>query len=145
LIRVTLEQPGADLQPALSFATTHLAPRASQNEDFKNDLELTMSLLIFPSDNLSAPLKAIIDPSLRKTVANKVNEAILSSQGAKRHARLRHLVRMRAWSEATARQKDFFGSTSLDIGLDDDADPVSSVRMAEQVDSPMSGADVMVS
>jgi hypothetical protein len=104
-----------------------------------------MSLLIFPSDNLSVPLKAIIDPSLRKTVANKVNEAILSSQGAKRHARLRHLVRMRAWSEATARQNNFFGSTSLDIGLDDEAEPVSSVRMVEQVDSPMSGADVMVS
>jgi hypothetical protein len=75
-----------------------------------------MALLIFPPDNLAPPLAEILNPSLRKTVANKVNEAILSSQGARREARIRNLVRLRTWAEQKARETKKIGST-VDLSL----------------------------
>jgi glucose-induced degradation protein 8 len=63
-----------------------------------------MALLIFPPENLSPQLAELVDPHLRSVVANRVNEAILHSQGAKREAQIRKLVRVRAWSEKMARE-----------------------------------------
>jgi hypothetical protein len=63
-----------------------------------------MALLIFPPENLSPQLAELVDPHLRSVVANRVNEAILHSQGAKREAQIRKLVRLRAWSEKMARE-----------------------------------------
>lgn len=77
-----------------------------------------MALLIFPPDNLAPPLAALLDPNLRKTVANRVNEAILSSQGARREARIRNLVRLRAWAEQKAREAKKDLPVTLDLGLD---------------------------
>ncbi len=79
-----------------------------------------MALLIFPPNNLSPPLAALLDPSLRKSVANSVNEAILTSQGAEREARIRRLVRLRTWAERSAREAKKDLPTTLDIGLDPD-------------------------
>lgn len=62
-----------------------------------------MALLIFPIDKMTPELKALLDPSLRQTVATSVNEAILSSQGERREARIRSLVRLRTWAEQKAR------------------------------------------
>jgi glucose-induced degradation protein 8 len=92
------------ISTALEFATTHLAPRAPTNSSFLADLERTMALLIFPPENLSPQLAELVDPKLRCVVANRVNEAILDSQGATREARIRKLVRARAWSEKMARE-----------------------------------------
>ena len=85
-----------------------------------------MALLIFPPEKLTPQLKALLDPSLRQTVATAVNEAILSSQGERREARIRNLVRLRNWSEQKAREakldipdKIAFGVTS-DIAMADD-------------------------
>ena len=88
------------------------------NPEFLEDLERTMALLIFPPDNLAPPLAALLDPNLRKTVANRVNEAILSSQGARREARIRNLVRLRAWAEQKAREAKKDLPATLDLGLD---------------------------
>lgn len=81
-----------------------------------------MALLIFPPENLAPPLAALLDPSLRRSVANKVNEAILANQGARREARIRNLVRLRAWAENEARKsgKDIPAQLSLGLGSKDD-------------------------
>lgn len=63
-----------------------------------------MALLIFPHDNLTGPLKGMLDPDVRQSMATRVNEAILSSQGARSQAKLRSLVRLRAWAERKARE-----------------------------------------
>ncbi|KAI9817397.1 MAG: hypothetical protein M1826_001599 [Phylliscum demangeonii] len=102
LIRASLSN--GDIAPALEFATTHLAPRAPTNPEFLEDLEHTMALLIFPPDDLAPPLAALLDPTLRKSVANRVNEAILIDQGARREARIRRVIRLRAWAEQKARE-----------------------------------------
>jgi len=130
LIRTTVTAPGppstAAFTPALEFATAQLAPRAPTSPAFLQDLERTMALLIFPPEKLTPQLKALLDPSLRQTVATAVNEAILSSQGERREARIRNLVRLRNWSEQKAREakldipdKIAFGVTS-DIAMADD-------------------------
>jgi len=118
LIRICTSQPNGDISPALTFAMTHLAPRAPQRPEFLEDLERTMALLIFPPDNLAPPLASLLDPSLRKTVANKVNEAILSSQGARREARIRDLVRLRTWAEQRAREAKKDLPATIELGLD---------------------------
>ena len=63
-----------------------------------------MALLIFPTDNLAPQLADLIDPQLRKAVAKRVNEAILSSQGARREAQIMKLMHMRVWAEKMAKE-----------------------------------------
>ncbi|KAJ5214888.1 LisH dimerization motif subgroup [Penicillium chermesinum] len=109
LIRTCTSTPDGDISPALEFATAQLAPRAPTNPQFLEDLERTLALLIFPSDNLSPSLASLLDPSLRKDIAAQVNEAILQSQGARKEACLRNLAKAR---EA---KKDI--PEKLDIGL----------------------------
>lgn len=108
----------SDISPALTFATTHLAPRAPTNPAFLEDLELTMSLLIFPPENLAPPLAALLDPSLRKDVAKRVNEAILTSQGERTRSKLLELVRTRAWAEKKARDAKKDLPAHIGLGLD---------------------------
>ena len=91
-----------------------------------------MALLIFPTDNLAPQLAELIDPQLRKSVANRVNEAILSSQGARREAQIRQLVRMRAWSEKTARQSKGIDIPEAGLGFGLDERPAAGSGMAEQ-------------
>lgn len=126
LIRACTSKPNGntnspDISVALQFATTHLAPLAPTNPTFLADLERTMALLIFPTENLAPQLAELIDPQLRKSVANRVNEAILSSQGARREAQIRKLVRMRVWSEKIAREskKVEIPEGGLSFGLDE--------------------------
>jgi glucose-induced degradation protein 8 len=86
-----------------------------------------MALLIFPPDNMAPQLTELIDPQLRKSVANRVNEAILSSQGARKGSQLRTLIRVRAWSEKLAREskKLDIPEGALSFGLDDQPDSVT--------------------
>ncbi|KAI9781636.1 MAG: hypothetical protein M1839_005853 [Geoglossum umbratile] len=126
LIRECTSHPNGDITPALNFATTQLAPRAPTNPEFLEDLERTMALLIFPPDNLVPPLASLLDPSLRQIVANKVNEAILISQRARKEAKIRDLVRLRAWAEQRAREAKKDIPPTLDLGLDLDDHPTSS-------------------
>lgn len=77
-----------------------------------------MALLIFPPENLTPPLAAILDPALRRSVANRVNEAILSSQGAQREARIKGLVRLRLWAEFKAREAKKDVPADLSLGFD---------------------------
>jgi hypothetical protein len=57
-----------------------------------------MSLLIFlpaAPGTLQKELNELLEPSLRRNVASKVNEAILTSMGAHGESRMRNLVRLR--------------------------------------------------
>lgn len=118
LIRACNSTPGGNITPALNFATTQLAPRAPTNPEFLEDLERTMALLIFPPDNLEPQLAALLHPDLRKTVADRVNKAILASQGQRRDAAILDLVRFRAWAEDSARESKKDLPTHLELGLD---------------------------
>ena len=71
-------------------------------------------------------LADLVDPSLRQKVAKDVNEAILQSQGQQREARIRKLVRARAWAEKTARDKKIDLPAKMDLGLDRDEGVVRS-------------------
>jgi len=82
-----------------------------------------MALLIFPPENLEPQLAALLQPDLRKCVADRVNKAILANQGQRRDAAIRSLVRLRAWAENSTRDnkkdsKDL--PAHIDLGLDSD-------------------------
>lgn len=117
LIRSCTSTPDGDISPALEFATSQLAPRAPTSSQFLEDLERTLALLIFPSENLSPQLASLVHPDLRKEIANKVNEAILLHQGARKEARLRNLVKLRAWAEQKAREAKREIPQHLDLSL----------------------------
>jgi len=137
LIRTCNSTPGGNITPALTFATTQLAPRAPTNPEFLEDLERTMALLIFPPENLEPQLAALLHPNLRKSVADRVTKAILASQGQRRDAAIRNLVRLRAWAEETARDAKKDLPAQLSIGLDAD------IRR-EEANSRENGHDAMV-
>lgn len=122
LIRKCTQSPNTDITPALTFASSQLAPRAPTNPTFLQQLEMTMALLIFPQENLSPNLAKLLEPGLRQEVANDVNEAILASMGAAREARLRNLVRLRSWAEQKARDAGKDLPYKMSLGLDPDVD-----------------------
>lgn len=108
-----------DIGPALKFATEQLGPRAPTNPKFLEDLERTMALLLFPADSLEPQLAALLDPELRRAAADSVNKAILEKLSTRREAAIRHLVKLRAWAEKTAREQCISLPDRLDIGLRD--------------------------
>ena len=117
LIRSCSASPDGDISPALEFATSQLAPRAPTNPQFLDDLERTLALLIFPTETLTPSFAPLLHPNLRKEIATSVNEAILQSQGARKEARLRNLVKLRAWAEQKAREAKKDVPEKLDLGL----------------------------
>jgi hypothetical protein len=77
-----------------------------------------MALLIFDHNDLQPQLAAILHPDLRKSVADRVNKAILKCQNQRRDATIRNLVRLRAWAENTARASKKDLPVRIDLGLD---------------------------
>ncbi|KAH8696109.1 CTLH/CRA C-terminal to lish motif domain-containing protein [Talaromyces proteolyticus] len=132
LIRKCTSTPNGDITPALDFATSRLAPRAPTNPQFLEDLERTLALLIFPAENLTVPLANLLHPDLRKDIATRVNEAILESQGARKEARLRNLVKLRAWAEQKARDTKQAIPDHLDIGLHSDKSTANAQHRPSQ-------------
>jgi len=141
LIRGCTSSATSDITPALNFASSQLAPRAATNPDFLKDLELTMSLLIFlpATGTLQKELTDLLDPSLRRNVASKVNESILASMGRRGEARMRSLVRLRHWAESKARAAGKDIPPTLPLGLQD-----SDERPADSNGSNGEAADIMV-
>lgn len=131
LIRSCTASAKGDIIPAITFAQSQLAPRAATNAEFLKDLEHTMSLLILlPAEGTLQPqFAALLKPSLRRDIANQVNEAILTSMGTRGEARLRSLVRLRSWAETKAREAEKDLPPTLTLGLDDEAE-----RRAEEMD-----------
>ena len=89
-----------------------------------------MALLAFPFDSLSDPLKQLIDPELRRSVAKRVNDALLDGLvdtgadgmvgngrgvvGQEDIERIRGLLRLIQWGEQTAREERII-VPSLDV------------------------------
>ncbi|KAL3419770.1 ran binding protein in the microtubule-organising centre [Phlyctema vagabunda] len=125
LIRTCNSSADGDIKPALNFATSQLAPRATTNPAFLEDLERTMALLVFPPNDLEPQLAALLKPDLRRDVADRVNKAILTCQNQRRDAAIRNLVRLRAWAENAARETKKDLPSHIELGLDG-AEPQSS-------------------
>ncbi|KAI1433667.1 ran binding protein in the microtubule-organising centre [Xylaria sp. CBS 124048] len=123
LIRSCNNSPDRDISVPLKFAQTMLGPRAAKKTEFLEDLERTMSLLVFPQDHTLDPsLSALLQPNLRRDVADRVNQAILESQRQRKETAIRQLVQMRAWSEDAVRKdpkKDLPASIELRLDTDD--------------------------
>ncbi|CAI6087766.1 unnamed protein product, partial [Clonostachys chloroleuca] len=126
LIRVC-NGDGGDITEALKFAQEHLGPRAPVNPQFLEDLEKTMALLLIPKESLEPPLAALLDPSIRRETADRVNRAIMERQSRRVIAGIRNLVKMRCWAENTARDSGIPLPDNIDIGLHgDDSDSLSN-------------------
>lgn len=119
LIRAHSSNPIGDITPALNFAADQLAPRAPTNPRFMEDMEKTMALLVFPPDKLDSSLANLLDFSLRKTVAENVNMAILVSQKSRMEASIRSLIRLRAWAEEKAREQKIELPSNMKLELED--------------------------
>jgi glucose-induced degradation protein 8 len=129
LIRSCTSSPGGDITPALNFARAQLAPRASSNHTFLEELEKTMALLVFPHDSLEPDLAAILDPSLRRAVADDVNHAMLERQARRSEAAILRLVKVRAWAENAMRQTGGSMPESMELGLNEDESAQSPVTV----------------
>lgn len=107
-----------DPLPAIQFAQDNLAPRAPTNPAFLEGLEQAMILLFYlPSDSLKPELAEQLQPKLRHDIAGQVNEAIMTSHALRREARIKDLVRLRAWSELRAREAKKDIPLELPLGL----------------------------
>lgn len=118
--------PGGDVTQALKFATEHLGPRAPSSAQNLEDLEKTMALLFIPQDSLEPQLAALLDPSLRRDAADRVNNAIIASRSKRTIAGIRSLVKMRCWAENKSRDFSMPLPDRLDIGLHGDEPDSSS-------------------
>lgn len=77
-----------------------------------------MALMIYPADKMPAEFKELLDLKLREKVATSVNKAILESRGQRSEAKIRQLVRARAWAEVQAREAKVDLPTHIPVGLD---------------------------
>ena len=90
-----------------------------------------MALMIFPPEKMTPEFKELLDLKLRETVANSVNQAVLKSRGQRSEAKIRQLVRARAWAEAQAREAKIDLPPRLPIGLDAPGESSSSMAGVE--------------
>lgn len=123
IIRGILGKPGGqpasvDFLPAIQFATQQLSPRAPTDPVYRIALERTMALMIFPEEKMTPEFKELLDLQLREEVASSVNRAILESRGERSEAKIRQLVRARAWAEVQAREAKVDLPACVPIGLD---------------------------
>jgi glucose-induced degradation protein 8 len=79
-----------------------------------------MTLVIFPHDSLDPQLAAILNPGLRREVAETVNRAILQRLADRRESAIRELVHTRTWSEDRARETGTSVPDAMEHGLDTD-------------------------
>lgn len=122
IIRGIIAQSGApvatDFLPAIKFATEQLSPRAPTDPQYQRALERTMALMIYPPEKMAPEFKELLDVKLREKVATEVNQVILESKGERREAKIRQLVRSRAWAETSARAAKVDLPPRIPIGLD---------------------------
>lgn len=106
-----------NVMTAIQFARDQLGPRASRQPAFLKPLENTMAILLYPRDSLKPEQAAIMHPNLRREVSDMVNKAILHRQTQRREAAIRHLVKIRAWAEETARSSRKNLPDRIELGL----------------------------
>ncbi|KKY35429.1 putative ran binding protein in the microtubule-organising centre [Diaporthe ampelina] len=106
-----------NVMTAIQFARDQLGPRASRQPAFLKPLENTMAILLYPRDSLKPEQAAIMHPNLRREVSDMVNKAILHRQTQRREAAIRHLVKIRAWAEESARSSRKNLPERIELGL----------------------------
>lgn len=93
------------------FARNHAAPLATSNPAFLKDLESAMALTVTHGldrtkhATLMEHQDQILSQTLRREVADRVNEGILTFNHRQPQAQLRELVRLRSWVEDELRGK----------------------------------------
>lgn len=87
------------IQPALEFASSHLATRVVSDPRFLKHFQETMALLCFPPDKLAPELAHLMDLDLRYKVAYDVNTLILARQGIAGESNIRSILRLWGWAE----------------------------------------------
>lgn len=97
------------LDAALSFAQTELAPRTVSSPEFLTEMERIMSLLAFPTtEHSKSPSATLLGMDQRQRVANELNEAILRSQGQHKEPRLSTAAKRLVYEqERLGRELDF--------------------------------------
>jgi glucose-induced degradation protein 8 len=118
LIRTRVEKDAKEMMPAVHFSSRNLAPLASQHPEFIEDLNIAMALMIYPPDKRPAKVAALLEPSLRQSIAEEVNKTIRGSTGGRDVELIRMLLRARAWGEQQVRAAGKDLPADLGIGLD---------------------------
>lgn len=77
-----------------------------------------MALMIFSPEKMTPEMKGLLDLRLRETVAAEVNRAMMTAKGRAPEARIKELVRARAWAEEQAKDARVDLPTDIGIGLD---------------------------
>ncbi len=85
-----------------------------------------MALMIFPPEKMTPEFKELLDEELRRKVAVDVNRAILESRGERSEAKIRQLIKARAWAEQEAKAAKVGLPAYVPLGLDA-ADEVGGV------------------
>lgn len=93
---------------ALHFAQQDLAPLATRRQEYLGELEQAMTLLAFGTGLSDQSCLAMLDQSRRRSLATRLNEAILYSQGHKKQSTLSHLLRRLLWEQGELRHHATF-------------------------------------
>lgn len=104
--------------PCIAFAQKHLAPRAPIRDEFLEDLEQAMALLILPHDDLEPQLAYLLQEKFRRDIANMVNKALMKHVCNRNEAAVHGLVRLRCWSEKAARRSKKDIPAHIEVHLD---------------------------
>lgn len=83
---------------ALEFAQEELAPHAEQNPELLDDLEQTMTLLLFDS-NAPQSVAGLLDTNQRQKTASELNAAILASECQVQDPKLPNLFKLLIWAQ----------------------------------------------
>lgn len=87
-----------NVEEALVFAQTELAPQGEDHPEVLSELERTMSLFAF-SDPEGSPFGYLLKPSQKHKVAGELNSAILESQNQQTTTNLHTLLKILLWSQ----------------------------------------------
>ncbi|KAJ1909546.1 hypothetical protein IWQ60_011115 [Tieghemiomyces parasiticus] len=89
------------IEDALLFAQEELAPRGEEFPELLDELEKTMTLLVFdPTANVQSPVSSLLDFSQRQKVAIELNSAILAARSCPHDPKLPSIVKLLQWSQS---------------------------------------------
>lgn len=87
-----------NIEEALLFAQTELAPHGEDHPEVLAELEKTMSLFAF-SEPENCPFGDLLKPSQKHKVAGELNSAVLESQNQQTTTNLHTLLKILHWSQ----------------------------------------------
>jgi len=87
-----------NVEEALELSNKELVPRGQENPELLEELERTLSLLVFvnPSD---CPVKDLYSSAHRQKTASELNATILKSQRLENDPKLVHVLKLLVWAQ----------------------------------------------